>query len=307
MEKLDICFVGLGSIAFKHLNNIFKIEDNTKISVDAYRTTNQTFYDFSKFSINSIYNINELKNYYDLIFITNPTIFHLSTFRTIRPLSDKIFIEKPLFSDLLNDESELDFLYSPLDYVAAPIRFSNIYKEIKKITDLHSPISVRIICSSYMPNWQKGRDYRNSFRTNITLGGGVDLDLIHEIDYMIGLFGYPINIIKKMNKHSSLEMNASDISIYIFEYSNFFVEVHLDYFGVFERREIELFYNDNFIKGDFINGTIYTHSNKSTIKIEKNDNYFDEIFYFLKLTKSSPNLNNLYNAYKTLKISKGLL
>lgn len=140
MEKLDICFVGLGSIAFKHLNNIFKIEDNTKISVDAYRTTNQTFYDFSKFSINSIYNINELKNYYDLIFITNPTIFHLSTFRTIRPLSDKIFIEKPLFSDLLNDESELDFLYSPLDYVAAPIRFSNIYKEIKKITDLHSPI-----------------------------------------------------------------------------------------------------------------------------------------------------------------------
>jgi predicted dehydrogenase len=139
------------------------------------------------------------------------------------------------------------------------------------------------------------------------LGGGVDLDLIHEIDYMVNLFGNPKSIFKKMNKHSSLEMNASDIAVYIFDYYNFFVEVHLDYFGLFERREIELFFNDDFIRADFINGSIYQHSTNNTLQLEKNDNYFEEMLYFLKLNESTLNSNDLYFAYKTLKVLKGIL
>ena len=47
---------------------------------------------------------------------------------------------------------------------------------------------------------------------------GVDIDSLHEIDYMKSLFGLPKSINLKVGKYSNLEMEACDIATYIFEY-----------------------------------------------------------------------------------------
>ena len=37
MKKMNVCFIGIGSIAKRHINNLVKIcnEDDIKISIDA--------------------------------------------------------------------------------------------------------------------------------------------------------------------------------------------------------------------------------------------------------------------------------
>lgn len=76
------------------------------------------------------------------------------------------------------------------------------------------------------------------------LGGGVTIDLIHEWDYLVDLFGVPETICNIHGKYSDLEIDSDDLSIYIAQYPTLLAEVHLDYFGRTYRRSIELFCKD---------------------------------------------------------------
>ena len=46
-----------------------------------------------------------------------------------------------------------------------------------------------INCSSFLPSWRKNIDYQSSVSAKKSLGGGVLLELSHEIDYLIWLIG----------------------------------------------------------------------------------------------------------------------
>lgn len=59
------------------------------------------------------------------------------------------------------------------------------------------------------------------------LGGGVTIDLIHEWDYLVDLFGVPETICNIRGKYSDLEIDSDDLSIYIAQYPTLLAEVHL--------------------------------------------------------------------------------
>jgi predicted dehydrogenase len=310
LKKLKVCFIGLGSIGTRHLKNLVQLtnERGIEIEIHALRSKTKSYqYSIDYIKIKNIYKIEDLDSNYDVAFITNPTIFHLESIKLFSSIAKHLFIEKPIFPKIYNYDKIENILINPLYYVAAPMRHTNLYKNLKEILFHEKPISVKIICSSYMPGWQKDRDYKLSFRTKKNLGGGVDIDLIHEIDYMIDLFGLPKSISKKEGKYSDLEMDTIDIVTYLFEYNNFIVEMHLDYFGVFSRRQIEVFTNNDFLVGDFLENTIYRFSNKEKKTIIKNDQYYDEMDYYLNfiIGQESYNMNTASNAYKALKVVKG--
>ena len=54
-----------------------------------------------------------------------------------------------------------------------------------------SVYSARVLCSSYLPGWRPGVDYRTVYSAHKDMGGGVTIDLIHEWDYLVELFGKP--------------------------------------------------------------------------------------------------------------------
>ena len=81
---------------------------------------------------------------------------------------------------------------------------------LKKIINKKSQIiNTNIICDSYLPNWRL-RDYSKSYSANKKNGGGVHLDLSHEIDYTNWIF----KNLKKNNifsgKYSNLKINSYD-------------------------------------------------------------------------------------------------
>jgi predicted dehydrogenase len=171
--------------------------------------------------------------------------------------------------------------------------------------------AARIIFSSYMPSWQKGRDYTKSFRCFTDRGGGVDIDSLHEIDYMTALFGKPQRVNRAVGQYSNLEMDACDLATYIFEYEDKLVEMHLDYFGRVPNRCIELFTKNDVIVIDFNEKSVYKKKENTAYFFGPDDCFYQlEMGYFVELVLSNgrmKNINPISNAFENLKLAKGIV
>lgn len=207
---------------------------------------------------NVFYAPEEVGDGYDMIFITNPTHMHLDAIRAFKDKSDCFFVEKPLCAPGQDVSVIGDVAQNPAKkvYIACPLRYTNVIRYIKNNIDLSKVYAVRCICSSYLPDWRAGSDYRNTYSAHKDMGGGVAVDLIHEWDYICDLFGKPDKVCGIIKKVSSLETDSDDIAVYIADYGDKTVELHLDYFGRKPVRRIELFCRDDTVLGDLIGAKI---------------------------------------------------
>lgn len=311
MVDLKICFVGIGSIAKRHISNIKNyLNEDYNCQIDAFRSSNKPLSEaISQFITNEYQNYDEVPKDYDAIFITNPTKFHFDTLKQFKDNSDNFFIEKPIVdsSDLNKDLSEFK---SKTCYVACPLRHGNVIQYIKKNIDLNDVNGVRSICSTYLPEWHPDEDYRKSYSAKKELGGGVSIDLIHEWDYLTYLFGMPSEIYSILDKVSDLEIDTEDIAVYIAKYQNMLLELHLDYFGRFPIREIMIFKQDETIVGDIYNNKIIFKNSDKIIDFneERNDYQVEELKYFFDLIiNKEDNINDIENALKVMKLAGGKL
>ena len=194
---------------------------------------------------------------YDMAFITNPTSLHAAALELVRGRAGALFIEKPIFSAEETGRNLSDLLPAGQKaYVAAPMRWCGAMLALKKhLPELH-PDCARVICSSYLPDWRPGVDYRTVYSAHKAMGGGVTIDLIHEWDYLVELFGKPERLYNLRGQYSELEIDSDDVSLYIARYPHLLAEVHLDYFGRGYRRSIELFCPTGSAVADFGAGTL---------------------------------------------------
>jgi len=305
---MKVCFFGLGSIGKRHLKNLHAVCETRGLQLDvtALRVSKQELpIDVKTLVQKEIFHEHDLDNNYDIIFITNPTSKHYETLYKHINISSNFFIEKPVF-DKCHD---LSFLKNEgLYYVACPLRYNNVVLGIKRmVDDGATPVSVRAICSSYLPDWRPNVDYRQTYSAQKELGGGVSIDLVHEMDYITNLFGIPLEVVSVAGKYSNLEINSDDLALYILKYKDKLIEIHLDYFGRTSKREIELYCNDKKIVGDILKNQISISSEKEPMVFSEqpNDKYIREIEYFLDCIKSRIKTNNeVSNAQKILKLAR---
>lgn len=311
MNNLKICFVGIGSIAKRHISNIKNyLSDDFNCQIDAYRSSDKLLDEgVSSYITDVYYNYDDVPKDYDAIFITNPTRFHFDTLKLFKDNSNNFFIEKPIvdFDDL---NENFDEFKSKICYVACPLRHGNVIRYIKENVNLKDINSVRAICSTYLPEWHPGEDYRNSYSAKKELGGGVSTDLIHEWDYLTYLFGMPSKVNSFLNKVSNLEIDTEDIAIYIAEYENMFLELHLDYFGRFPIRELMIIEDDETIIGDIYNNKIIFKNSGKIIDFneQRNDYQVEELKYFFNLISNNiENINSIDNAINVMRLTRGEL
>jgi len=300
---MKICFFGLGSIGKKHLKNLSYVleEKNIEFEIHAYRSSNELS-GFKKLD-REIFELDNVDTDYDIVFVTNPTSKHFETISYMIDKTKHMFIEKPIFEDAKYNLEEIDF-GEGVYYIAAPLRYSSVIQKLKNIKNDYNIYSIRVISSSYLPDWRPEQDYRDVYSTKKELGGGVSIDLIHEWDYLTYLFDFPEKVFNLQGQFSHLEIDSEDLSIYIAEYEDKLVELHLDYFGREKKREIELFTNKGLIKADFINNIIILPDG-NTLKLKDNDMYKNELYHFLDLINSKKNnLNSPEHAFKVLKLIK---
>ena len=308
---MKVLFTAAGSIGSRHIKNLTDIcnERNIPIEIDVLRKTNRVLPDEIGKLVHEELRDRQPIGYYDIGFITSETKAHYDEIRSVGMHCQHLFIEKPVFDNIEYDVKDIQPPDGSVYYVACPIRFSRYFVEIKKQVDFNEVYSARMIFSSYMPNWQKGRDYRKSFRCFIERGGGVDIDSLHEIDMMTALFGLPKTVLQISGKYSNLDMEACDLSTSVFAYNDKVVEMHLDYFGRVNNRRTELFCRDDVITIDYNERSVIKQVEDVKESYGADDQFYqDEMRYFLDLIQSEgriENINPVRRAFVNLKLAKG--
>ncbi|ORU01006.1 hypothetical protein D081_0454 [Anaerovibrio sp. JC8] len=312
MTELKVCFIGVGSIAKRHIINLSHICEKRQIAlnIDAVRRCAKKGSEAVYSLINNVYgSVDEMPMDYDVIFITNPTECHLDTLNKVSSHGKHFFIEKPITSMA---QLEAANAYVPrggsVYYVACPLRYNAVIQYIKKNIDTEKIISVRSISSSYLPDWRPGQDYRNTYSAHKDMGGGVSIDLIHEWDYLTFLFGKPGKVNAMVGKKSNLDIDSDDYAIYIAEYTNKVVELHLDYFGRKTIREMMLFTEEDTIVGDIANNRIsFLSSNKVLEFQEERDDYqIRELEHFLDMIEGKvAEDSDIKHAIDVLRLTQG--
>ena len=311
-KRLKIIIIGFGSIGRRHLHNISTIMKRRGIeySIDLLRSgKGNTIDETSAKMVDKIYYYGDtIPVNYDIAFITNPTFMHFETIKYFLDKANHMFIEKPVFNQSNLPIETLILNKNSIYYVACPLRYSNVIQYLKKNIDISKVYCARAISSSFLPEWRAGADYRNTYSAHREQGGGVSIDLIHEWDYLVSLFGLPEQVYNIKGKFSDLEIDSDDLSVYIAKYPHMAVELHLDYFGKKSIREIQLFMQDDTLVGDLINCEIrFLRSNKSiNLKECRNDFQLREIEHFFDIVFGLvPNDNDISLALTVLKLAEG--
>jgi predicted dehydrogenase len=309
--KYKICMVGLGSIGKRHLHNIVKVLKNRsdEYEIDALRSSNRKLdAKEDKLISKQFFDVKDLPNDYDVVFITNPTNVHYKAITDLIDRTRHMFIEKPVFENCSYDLNNISLKPQGVYYVACPLRYKAVLEFVKnQIVSEEHIVSCRVMYSSYLPNWRKGVDYREIYSAHKDMGGGVTRDLIHEWDYCIDIFGKPKRVYGLRGHLSNLEIDSDDVSVYIADYDDMILEIHLDYIGRRTERKMELYTDDSRIEVDLIKNTVtaYRADNvTNTYILNDNDFYVDELEHFFDCIEGKcDNNNTIEKAYETLKIA----
>lgn len=315
MNKLKVLFVGIGSIAKRHISNLQDIcrERGRECEIDAFRSgvRRESLHQSVAGITKMFFDEAEVPSDYDVVFITNPTKYHLESLTKFHEKGRHFFIEKPVcVEEQLEKIKCLSWKEESIYYVACPLRYTSVIQYLKENINFQDVLSVRCISSSYLPEWREGTDYRQSYSAHRSLGGGVSSDLIHEWDYLCYLLGRPLKVYSLIGKVSDLEINTDDIAIYIAQYHKTFVELHLDYFGRNPIRQIQIFMEDDTLLCDLIESSILFMKSGKRLEFgqERNDYQRKELHCFLDMIeKRTENDNNIDYACDILRLTKGIL
>ncbi len=256
-----VLVIGYGSIGKRHVGNLLSLGYSPCVlTKHPTRVLGQT--------IRFITNPSECSDA-EYGIIATPTGRHLDDFISLITNTNVkyVLIEKPVEKTLLR---ALEIRNTARDhdvnvFVAYNLRFLKIFDVIREAIQeqLDKIRLVKISAGQYLPTWRPYKDYRESYSAYRELGGGVDLDLSHEIDYMLWLFGHPVSTLSIIrDKISDLEIYSPDYFKGIYRYADFVVDVELDYIRSKERYFQVIGENSRLLMADFVNNLLEIRGTK---------------------------------------------
>lgn len=301
---MKVLIIGIGSIGRKHIMALRAIMPNVEIVALRHSPGAEVFED-----VQNIYSFDDVNvSIFDFAIIANPTSKHKQTINELIEYRIPLFIEKPIHSSLdVEQLIEQIQSFKILTYIACNLRFLDCLifaKEFVQNQDIRQLNEVNVYCGSYLPNWRPGTNFKQSYSAIPEMGGGVHIDLIHELDYIYWIFGSPLKTRKFFSNRSSLGIDAYDYANYLMEYRGFSVNVILNYYRRDVKRNMELVFENGTIEVDLLNNQVKKKDEilfSSSQKIS--DTYKPQMGYFIDCIKTEQqSMNTAKDAFNVLKI-----
>lgn len=264
---MKVLIIGYGSIGRRHeevLSSFHEIESIaivTKQSIDNKKT------------FNDVNQVTDLKSY-DYFVIASETHKHYEQLKYLEiNVKDKsIFCEKPLFE--INKDLKIEKNHVFVGYV---LRFHPMLQKLKSFLQNEKVLSVNVNCGQYLPTWRQNIDYRNSYSAKKDEGGGVLLDLSHEIDYIQWLFGTMKEIKSYQLKISDLEIDSDDLTTFIGKTDkDIIINLSIDYISKITYRRILIHTLNDTYELDFIKNNL----------IQKDKAGLEQVYTFTNLERN---------------------
>ncbi|MEP6692849.1 MAG: Gfo/Idh/MocA family oxidoreductase, partial [Gemmatimonadaceae bacterium] len=257
----------------------------------------------------------------DAAFICTPSALHVPAAIACARAGAHLFMEKPL-SHTLDGVRELlaeVARASVIGTVGCQMRFHpclvRAAAAIRNET-LGRVLAVRAAAGEHLPDWHPYEDYRTGYAARRSLGGGVILTLIHELDYVQWMFGVPKRVFALGGQWSRLELDeVEDVASMLLECADargrpVAVHVQLDYLQRPPRRSCEIVGDKGTFNAD-LRGNSYSlrlHDDSSDRpsafpEFERNDMFLDEIRHFVGAMRGEhPPAVSLAEAADTLRV-----
>lgn len=300
---MKVLIIGLGSIATKHVSALRNIDPF--IEIYALRSSEISTH---REGITDLYSFEDAQNHhFDFIIISNPTSAHKATIDRFKNVGVPLFIEKPLYHQLSIEETVNSVEQRGiLTYVACNLRFLDSLRFVKHyLSEKDARINeVNVYCGSYLPGWRENADYKKVYSALPELGGGVHIDLIHEIDYIYWLFGFPVSTRASFSNVSSLHIDSWDYANYCLKYPSFNVSVILNYYRRDAKRTLEIVCENKTVYVDLLRNEVVVED-EIVYQSEKRiiDSYKEQLSYFLNCIKNkTQTFNTIRDAYNVLQI-----
>lgn len=239
--------IGYGSIGRRHDEVLSSFSEIATVDI----VTKQCLTGKVTFSkLTDVLNINQ----YDYFLIASETGKHFEQLAWLNEqVSGKaIFCEKPLFEkyyDLPSIQNDV--------YVGYVLRFHPVLQKVKQMLAGQEILSVTVNCGSYLPHWRENGDYQTSYSARKNEGGGVLLDLSHEIDYTAWLAGYFCAISSYQKKVSNLKIDSDDLVALIAQTDKqAIVNLSIDYFTKSSTRRVQINTNRFTLEADLVKNTL---------------------------------------------------
>lgn len=232
IKKIGI--IGLGSIGLRHMRLVQELWPN--INIVSVRSSKEGKSEQEKLSDSIVYSLEEaVYSGIQAAIIATPANYHIEQASYLMKKGVHVLIEKPLSNFLENvkglskiseQNKVIGLVGYCLRYSSGALKFIDLLKDRKTGQVLH----VKVDCGSYLPNWRKKKDYRESVSSKKILGGGVLLELSHELDYIRWFFGEMKSVYASIYNSGALDIEVEDSADIIFEAKNGFpISVHLDF------------------------------------------------------------------------------
>jgi predicted dehydrogenase len=297
-----ILIVGLGSIGRRHLSNIRKLYPFMKIAILRHgKGIEEDDSDLGvEFCTTSLEQVILFRP--QAAIIANPATKHLDIAIKLAENGVHIFVEKPI-SESSNRVSKLIKICIKKNIVlmtAYNLRFLPSLIEFRRLINnnkMGSIYSIHAQVGQHLSEWRKDVDYRKTVSANKKLGGGILLELSHEIDYLNWIFGSIKWVKSHVAKLSNLEIDVEDIAIAILGYEDSLgqentVLLNMDFFRQDPIRKCTIVGELGTLKWNGISGEVSYYSNDIknwtvlfSSKTNKNFTYIEEIKHYFNSIK----------------------
>ena len=206
MTETRVLVVGYGSIGARHTRLLTDIGCNVAVVSSRGINISQKY---------SSLQIAMLRHRPKLIIVANKTSEHYNVVSQLanEGYSGDVLVEKPIFDKHIQIP---DNCFRELR-VAYNLRFHPMIGRLRELLVNQNVTSVQAYVGQYLPDWRPHIDYRLSYSAKADQGGGVLLDLSHEIDYLAWIFGSWRRIAAIGGRMSKLEITSDDVFSLLYE------------------------------------------------------------------------------------------
>jgi predicted dehydrogenase len=150
-------------------------------------------------------------------------------------------------------------------------------------------LSIQAQVGEYLPDWHPWEDYRQGLSARKEAGGGVILDLVHELDYVTWLLGPISEIFCFAHKVSDLEIETEDTAVMSVKFKNGALgTVHLDYLQRVPSRTCRIIGERGTIVWDYFARTVSHYSpgqkdprESEYTAVQRNERFLEEMRHLL--------------------------
>ncbi|MBF8669046.1 Gfo/Idh/MocA family oxidoreductase [Pseudomonas putida] len=296
MNRPDIYIVlGTGSIARRHIGNFKSLF--SEVQVGCISASGRAF-DAAEVGADIVFESLDqaIAAKPALAVVASPSPFHVEQAVRLLRAGIPTLIEKPLSDSLasLSDAKKVFEENKDIVDVAYNLRYMPSAIKFKSLLDsniLGRLTRVAVEVGQYLPDWRPGSDYRKNVSARKELGGGVLLELSHELDYLNWIFGQFDTAYCTASNSGRLEVDVEDSACAILEHKDGFVAVlQMDFLQRTPTRTCKVVGELGTLVWDLLSNSLTFHGASGDKEVlfsesgyNRNAMYLDEINHFVKV------------------------